>query len=80
MFSLFLSYTQCFGVRKGCIFGPDLLMYELILSAIPIVTPVVSYWLMILNSSIILVMLRTVNCCSSILTLFKNGSVIMSGN
>jgi len=46
-------------------------MYVLMLSAIPIVIPVVSYWLMILNSSIILVMLRTVNCCISILTLFK---------
>ena len=42
LFSLFLSYTKSFGVRKGCVFWPDLLMYVLMLSAIPIITPIVS--------------------------------------
>jgi hypothetical protein len=65
---------------KDVSLGPDLLMYVLMLSAIPIATPVVSYWLMIFNSSIIFVMLRTVNFCSSILTLFINGSLTMAGN
>jgi len=54
-------------------------MYELMLSEIPIVTPVVFYLMKILKSSILFVMLRTVNSCSSILTLFKNGSVTMKG-
>jgi hypothetical protein len=58
--------------------GLNILIYVLMLSAIPIVTPVVSYWLMILNSSIIL--LKTVKYCSSILTVFKIGSMKMTGN
>ena len=40
-------------------------------SAIPIDTPVLSYLLRVVNSSLILVMSMTLNSCSSILTLFK---------
>ena len=59
---------------------PYCLMCISMLSAIPIVTPVVSYKLRILNSSLIFVMLRTVKCCIYILTLFKSGSGTMAGN
>jgi len=80
-FVLFSPFHPCIktsGVCQGCTLGP-ILFHVLMLSAIPIVSPVVSYFVRILMSSIMFVSLGTVKSCSSILTLFKNESWTNAG-
>jgi len=80
VFCFFHLCTKTSGVREGCIL--DRLLFNVYFNAVrdSDCNSSCIYKLRTLNSSVILVMLRSANCRIYILTLFKSGSGTRAGN